>query len=476
MAEIANKEEKKKDPGTRESPEEKGQEERERITRRKKMMEKRIRKARLMRGMLCLGLVALCVCTGVLAVSLMGKGGQGKNTAAKDGGARPGLMPGEGDVRPVRPVSEIVPKETAEVRRPRLDIPKIDALYGIHVQEKGWSHYFADHLYGMAPAGRYITGIRATLHNQPSDMTGTIQYQVNVSGKGWQDWSSDGQEAGDVAGGTHLEAVCMRLTGDLADYYDVLYSVLQNNIWTDWVKNGEEAGVSGMGQRVDGVRISVVRKQLEGTAYAGEIDPSKPMVALTYDDGPSQNATPRILAKLAECGGRATFFMVGNRAEKHGHLIRQMVEQGCEVANHTYDHTLMTKVPPAELESQLVRTNQVVFDASGVTPVVMRPCGGATNDAGMVVAGTISMPAILWSIDTLDWRTKNAESTISAVLDHVRDGDIILMHDLYTATADASDVVIPELVNRGYQLVTVSELSSYRGGLLPGRSYSQFRP
>jgi len=78
MAEIANKEEKKKDPGTRESPEEKGQEERERITRRKKMMEKRIRKARLMRGMLCLGLVALCVCTGVLAVSLMGKGGQGK--------------------------------------------------------------------------------------------------------------------------------------------------------------------------------------------------------------------------------------------------------------------------------------------------------------------------------------------------------------------------------------------------------------
>ncbi len=118
----------------------------------------------------------------------------------------------------------------------------------------------------------------------------------------------------------------------------------------------------------------------------------------------------------------------------------------------------------------------MVFNASGVTPVVMRPCGGATNDAGMVVAGTISMPAILWSIDTLDWRTKDAESTISAVLDHVRDGDIILMHDLYTATADASDVVIPELVNRGYQLVTVSELSSYRGGLLPGRSYSQFRP
>lgn len=86
------------------------------------------------------------------------------------------------------------------------------------------------------------------------------------------------------------------------------------------------------------------------------------------------------------------------------------------------------------------------------------------------------MPAILWSIDTLDWKTRNAEATVSAVLDHVKDGDIILMHDLYEATADASDILIPELIKRGYQLVTVSELASYRGGMTPGQSYHKFRP
>lgn len=86
------------------------------------------------------------------------------------------------------------------------------------------------------------------------------------------------------------------------------------------------------------------------------------------------------------------------------------------------------------------------------------------------------MPAILWSVDTLDWKTRDAQSTIQTILDNVKDGDIILMHDLYSATADASEVVIPELVNRGYQLVTVSELASYRGGMIPGKSYSQFRP
>lgn len=350
------------------------------------------------------------------------------------------------------------------------------ALYGIHVQGKGWSNYFADNAYGMAPAGGYITAIRATLHNQPSGMTGTIEYQVNLSGSGWLDWQADAGEAGSALGVMPLEAVCMRLTGDLAEYYDVFYSVLQDNAWTDWAKNGEEAGKAGAGLRIDGVRISVARKREDGTSCAGEIDPLKPMVALTYDDGPSKNSTSRILETLRANGGRATFFMVGNRAEKNGAVIRQMVEQGCEVANHTYDHTLMSKVDPAELERQLMMTNQVVADAGGVTPVLMRPCGGDTNEAGMGVAGAISMPAVLWSIDTLDWKTRDAEKTVSAVLDHVKDGDIILMHDLYETAADASDVIVPELIRRGYQLVTVSELASYRGGMTPGNSYYKFRP
>lgn len=355
-------------------------------------------------------------------------------------------------------------------------LPDIGAMYGIYVNQVGWSHFFADNSYCMAPVNQFITAFRATVHNQPEDMTGTIAYRVNLSGSGWLDWVEDAGEGGSSQGAMPLEAVSMKLTGELGENYDVLYSVLQNQQWTDWMKNGEEAGVSGAGLRLDGIRISIVKKNEGGNTYAGNIDPTKPMLALTYDDGPSAHATPRILATLEEYNSRATFFMVGKQAEKRMDVVKKMEELGCEVANHTYDHTLMTKVPPEELASQLARTNQVVSDACGISPVLMRPCGGARSEAGMNIVGAISMPAVLWSIDTLDWKTRDAQTTIQTVLEQAKDGDIILMHDLYETTADASEVLIPELVNRGFQLVTVSELASYRGGMLPGHTYSRFRP
>ncbi|MCI8660915.1 MAG: polysaccharide deacetylase family protein [Lachnospiraceae bacterium] len=447
-------------------------EQREKIYQQKRRGQKRRRereqffKVRLMQGMLCFCLVAVSVATVVMAVDrIKGERRGASGQKGRQEAVRAGVLLPEDEVR-----------QTAQVKRPLVEVPKMGALYGIHVQGKGWSHYFADNSYGMAPAGGYITALRVTLHNQPEGMSGTIEYKVNLSGSGWLDWQSNADEAGGSGGELPLEAISIRLTGELAEYYDVLYSVLQNNAWTDWAKNGQEAGQFGVGLRVDGIRVSVARRQEEGISYAGEIDPSKPMVALTYDDGPSKNSTPRILEILRENGGKATFFMVGSRAQKFEATIRQMVEQGCEVANHTYDHTLMTKVDPAELERQLELTNQVVANAGGVTPVLMRPCGGATNDAGMGVAGAISMPAILWSIDTLDWKTRDVDATVSAVLDHVKDGDIILMHDLYDTAAGASEIVIPELIRRGYQLVTVSELASYRGGMTPGQSYYKFHP
>ena len=106
----------------------------------------------------------------------------------------------------------------------------------------------------------------------------------------------------------------------------------------------------------------------------------------------------------------------------------------------------------------------------------MRPPGGKINEASKAVLARRGTPAILWSIDTLDWKTKDAQRTIDTVLANVKDGDIILMHDLYETSADAAAVLIPELTNRGYQLVTVSELAGMRGGMEPGHTYSSFRP
>lgn len=447
---------------------------------RKTSQAKRRHSARRSRHLIYAGMAAVCVLVLFLAAGRIGKRNSAEASGQSDMILAQNKKSADGTDLEVANVSDTGEGGTAPSDIPAKSwtnhLPDIGAMYGIYVNQVGWSHFFADNSYCMAPVNQFITAFRATVHNQPEDMTGTIAYRVNLSGSGWLDWVEDAGEGGSSQGAMPLEAVSMKLTGELGENYDVLYSVLQNQQWTDWMKNGEEAGVSGAGLRIDGIRISIVKKNEGRNTYAGNIDPTKPMLALTYDDGPSAHATPRILAALEKYNSRATFFMVGKQAEKRMNVVKKMEELGCEVANHTYDHTLMTKVPPEELASQLARTNQVVSDACGISPVLMRPCGGARSEAGMNIVGAISMPAVLWSIDTLDWKTRDAQTTIQTVLEQAKDGDIILMHDLYETTADASEVLIPELVNRGFQLVTVSELASYRGGMLPGHTYSRFRP
>ena len=447
---------------------------------RKTSQAKRRHSAHRSRHLIYAGMAAVCVLVLFLAAGRIGKRNSAEASGQSDMILAENKKSVDGTGLEAANVSDTGEGGTAPSDIPAKSwtnhLPDIGAMYGIYVNQVGWSHFFADNSYCMAPVNQFITAFRATVHNQPEDMTGTIAYRVNLSGSGWLDWVEDAGEGGSSQGAMPLEAVSMKLTGELGENYDVLYSVLQNQQWTDWMKNGEEAGVSGAGLRLDGIRISIVKKNEGGNTYAGNIDPTKPMLALTYDDGPSAHATPRILAALEKYNSRATFFMVGKQAEKRMDVVKKMEELGCEVANHTYDHTLMTKVPPEELASQLARTNQVVSDACGVSPVLMRPCGGARSEAGMNIVGAISMPAVLWSIDTLDWKTRDAQTTIQTVLEQAKDGDIILMHDLYETTADASEVLIPELVNRGFQLVTVSELASYRGGMLPGHTYSRFRP
>ncbi len=201
------------------------------------------------------------------------------------------------------------------------------------------------------------------------------------------------------------------------------------------------------------------------------IDTTRPMVALTYDDGPSQY-TPEILDVLRQQGSVATFFVVGNRVASYADTVRSAQQMGCEIGNHTYSHQVLTKVGASQIQSQIGATNSAVQNVTGIAPVVMRPPGGGHSAA---VRSAVGMPIIMWSIDTLDWKTRNAASTQAAVLGKVRDGDIVLMHDLYSQTAAASRVIIPELIQRGYQLVTVSELSDCRGAMAIGGVYSAFR-
>lgn len=190
------------------------------------------------------------------------------------------------------------------------------------------------------------------------------------------------------------------------------------------------------------------------------VDPKKPMVALTYDDGPYAPVTNSIISTLKKNNGRATFFLVGSRVAEFEDCLRRADKIGCEIANHTYEHTILTKVKKKKIQSEISKTNKAVESVIGKSPVIVRAPGGAVDDN---VKKYVKYPLINWSVDTLDWKYRDASSVISRVKSQVGDGSIVLMHDLYASTAEASKTIIPWLVDKGYQLVTVSEMMDAKG-------------
>lgn len=368
--------------------------------------------------------------------------------------------------------------ETETEAAPRWSDDELSALqliYSGFVHGRGWNMPHRDNNFCMAAKGEYLTAMQVRVQNQTEGMTGTIEYSVNVSGRGWLEWTGNGGAAGATDSDQPVEAIRARFTGELGEYYDIYYSVLQDNSWSEWVKNGTEAGVSAAGKRVEGLRVSSIKKTDSETVFPGGVDPSKPMIALTFDDGPNRATTGKILDVLEQYDSRATFFMVGSRIDGQHDVVRRMQEQGNEVANHTMNHIPMNKASTTAFAEQMILTNRAVTEACGVSPVLMRPPEGAVNDSGMAAIGSVGMSAVLWTLDTRDWRSRNAEAITEAVLTQVKDGDIVLLHDLYEPTAEAVEAIVPVLIDQGYQLVTVSELASYRGGILPGGKYGSFR-
>ena len=199
-----------------------------------------------------------------------------------------------------------------------------------------------------------------------------------------------------------------------------------------------------------------------------QLDPNRPMVALTFDDGPYAKVGNRIMDCAAQYNAKVTFYVVGDRVNTYASEMRRMVNEGHEVGNHTMNHKILTKLGAGEIASQIEKCNQAVQNVTGIRPRTVRLPGGGKNST---VLANISQPIILWNLDTLDWKHRNAATSVQKVLSSVKDGDVILMHELYTASADAACQLIPELTARGYQLVTVSELAQYRGGLNNNRVY-----
>ena len=209
------------------------------------------------------------------------------------------------------------------------------------------------------------------------------------------------------------------------------------------------------------------------------IDPDKPMVALTFDDGPMTGVTDQILDILEEYNVRATFFVCGWRFkdEKAKDIIRRAVALGCEIGNHTWAHDDMEEQNIVEKLRSVEDTNKVVFDATGYVMHSLRPPGGHKDWDVNRVARRNDMAVILWSqsgnVYELDPK-KIAQNVQKQIVDgkELQDGDIILLHDTKPYMVDAVGIIVPQLLDKGYQLVTVWELlNCSEEGFQPGVTY-----
>lgn len=212
-------------------------------------------------------------------------------------------------------------------------------------------------------------------------------------------------------------------------------------------------------------------EKLPAEAPEMHVDPDKPMVALTFDDGPSAH-TQRLLDIFRQHGGKGTFFVLGNTLDNRRDTLKRMVAEGHEIGNHSWSHRQFTNIDIDEVKDQIMMTRAKIYDITGVDCTVVRPPYGACNDEIRALGKEIGVSYINWSVDTLDWKTKNADAVYKEIMKDAADGHIILCHDLHKTTVDAMEKVIPALIKEGYQLVTVSELLTCRGGTVQaGKMY-----
>jgi len=200
-------------------------------------------------------------------------------------------------------------------------------------------------------------------------------------------------------------------------------------------------------------------------------------VALTFDDGPSGALTASLLDGLASRGVRATFFLCGYRVAQYPALVERMAAEGHELGVHGCTHRYMQRMTRAEVRAELEDTAFAIAEIAGAAPRLFRPPGGLTGPALLDEAGREGFPVVLWSVDPEDWRRHDAGAVSSLVCRRVRDGDVVLMHDMSRSSVQAALRAIDALRARGWVFVTVSELAARRGtALVPAEIYRSFPP
>ena len=253
-----------------------------------------------------------------------------------------------------------------------------------------------------------------------------------------------------------------------------------------WYQNTDGTYFSNGFQDIDGVTYSFDENGYIQTGWVekgvkdyyfnedGSYDPSKvrPMLALTFDDGPGQY-TDELLDCLEQNNAHATFFMLGQNVSAYPDAPKRMLELGCEVGSHSWDHTQLTTIDLDAVAKQFSDTDDALIQACGQGASVARaPYGDGNSD----IYNTVNKPFFMWSLDTEDWKLLDADADYSAVMNgDLTDGTIILMHDIHEPSVKcATEKLIPALIDQGYKLVTVSELAEAKDVTLQSASYSDF--
>ena len=196
-------------------------------------------------------------------------------------------------------------------------------------------------------------------------------------------------------------------------------------------------------------------------------------VALTFDDGPSGRFTRALLDGLAQRQVKATFLLCGYRLKDYPKEAKRILAEGHEIGLHGYSHDPMNKMSRRELEKEL--KDNLSLLPHGCKPLFLRPPGGASNQTVRDTARSLGLGVLNWSVDPRDWATRDAGAITAMVIDQVRDGDVILLHDMTASSVEAALSIIDRLKAQGFRFVTVQELARLKGVTIePGKEYSRF--
>ena len=253
-----------------------------------------------------------------------------------------------------------------------------------------------------------------------------------------------------------------------------------------WYQNADGTYYANGFQDIDGVTYSFDANGYIQTGWVtkgvkdyyfnedGSYDPEKkrPMLALTFDDGPGQY-TSELLDCLEANNAHATFFMLGPNISSYADIPQRMLDIGCELGNHSWNHTAqLTDIPLADAIKEFQDTDNELIKACGQASTVCRVPYGAGNQD---IYSGVGKPFFMWSLDTEDWKLMDADADYNAVMNgDLTDGSIILMHDIHEPSVQAALRLIPDLVAQGYKLVTVSEMAEAKGVTLQPASYADF--